>query len=228
VSVPAALSGLQVFYGGTFDPVHNGHIAIAESAAAALHTQVWLMPAADPPHRAPPGADADQRARMLQLAVAGRPQLQVDLRELERARRRPGVPSWTVDTLRELRQQLGPRQPIALLMGADSLLGLPAWHEWEALTALAHIVVAERPGSALDGVLPPLLEQHLHAAWVGAPSALAMSPAGRVWRMQQPLHTESATAVRELIGGHGDWRALLPAAVADYIQVQGLYGCQRP
>ncbi len=222
----ASAAGLLVLYGGTFDPVHNGHLAIALGAARALHSPVRLMPAADPPHRAPPGADACQRAHMLQLAIARHPQLQVDLRELERAQRHPGVPSWTVDTLGELRLELGRQQPIVLLMGADSLLGLPTWHEWEHLLALAHIVVAERPGSTLDGELPALLAAHLAPAWVASASALAQAPAGKVWRMRQPLHAESATAVRTLIAAGGDWRPLLPPTVADYIQAQGLYACQ--
>ncbi|WP_313317006.1 nicotinate-nucleotide adenylyltransferase [Stenotrophomonas sp.] len=219
--VPAA--GLQVFYGGTFDPVHNGHLAIARGAARALESIVRLMPAADPPHRPPPGANATQRAQMLRLATAGSNELRVDLRELERARRHPGQPSWTVDTLRELRAEFGPQQPLVLLMGADSLLGLPTWHEWEHLLLLAHIVVAERPGSALDGELPAVLAQRLASAWVESPAALRQAPAGKVWRMHQPLHAESATAVRRLIAGGGDWRPLLPSAVADYVQAHGLY-----
>ncbi|WP_269791195.1 nicotinate-nucleotide adenylyltransferase [Stenotrophomonas sp. Iso1] len=215
---------MLMFYGGTFDPVHNGHLAIARCAAQELQVPVRLMPAADPPHRALPGADARQRAHMLELAAADEPDLIVDLRELQRAARRPGVPSWTTDTLRDIRAEFGLSRPVALLMGADSLLGLTTWHEWEHLLGLAHIVVAERPGSVLDGTLPPLLAAHLRDAW--APSIRALSSAaGRVWRLHQPLHAESATAVRELIASGGQWRSLVPAKVADYIQTEGLYGC---
>ncbi|WP_157722848.1 nicotinate-nucleotide adenylyltransferase, partial [Stenotrophomonas pictorum] len=149
-----APSRLWLLYGGTFDPVHNGHLAIARCARDELASPVRLMPAADPPHRAPPGADAAQRAAMLELAIAGEPGLSVDLRELVRAKEHPGVPSWTVDTLRQLRAQIGASQPVALLIGADSLLGLPEWHEWERLLELAHLVVADRPGSPLEGGLP--------------------------------------------------------------------------
>ena len=215
---------LWLLYGGTFDPVHNGHLAIARCAAAELQVPVHLMPAADPPHRAPPGANAAQRAQMLMLAVADEPNLLVDTRELQRAERQPGVPSWTVDTLRDIRAQIGPQRPLAMLMGADSLLGLPSWHEWENLLDLAHIVVAERPGSGLDGDLPAELTQRLQRAWAGPAEALASSPAGRVWRLRQPLHAESATVVREAIANGGQWRDLLPSAVAGYILAQGLYG----
>ncbi len=215
---------MLVFYGGTFDPVHNGHLAIARGAAQELQVPVRLMPAADPPHRALPGANAEQRARMLELAAADEANLVVDRRELRRAAQRPGVPSWTTDTLREIRAEVGLSRSVALLMGADSLLGLNTWHEWEHLLDLAHIVVAERPGSALDGALPPPLAAHLQGAWVTSVTALS-GAAGRVLRLRQPLHTESATAVRELIARGGNWQALVPSEVADYIQVHGLYGC---
>lgn len=218
-------SDLLLIYGGTFDPVHNGHLAIARCARDELHAPVRLMPAADPPHRPPPGADARQRTRMLELAVAGEDDLQVDTRELRRAARQPGVPSWTVDTLREIRGETGAGTPVALLMGADSLLGLPTWHEWEHLLDLAHIVVAERPGNALDGQLPGVLAARLRNAWADASTCLRAQPAGRVWRLRQPLQAESATAVRGLIAAGGDWRGLVPAAVADYIAAHRLYGC---
>lgn len=219
-------ASLQVFYGGTFDPVHHGHLAIARSARDELAVPVRLMPAADPPHRAPPGADAGQRAAMLQLAIAGEPGLQVDLRELRRARQQPGRPSWTIDTLRQIRAEIGMQVPVALLMGADSLLGLPGWHEWEHLLDLAHIVVAERPGSALDGgQLPPLLAAHLHGAWTSSAAELDMAAAGRVLRLRQPLHAGSATAVRQMIASGGPWQSHVPEPVAAFIIENGLYGC---
>lgn len=216
-------NALLLFYGGTFDPVHKGHLAIARSAVQELRVPVRFMPAADPPHRPAPGADARQRATMLELAVAGDPDLLVDLRELRRAERQPGVPSWTVDTLREIRDEVGARQPLALLMGADSLLGLPGWHQWERLLELAHIVVADRPGNALDGQLPAVLAQRLDGAWARSSEALLEAAAGWVWCLHQPLHAGSATAVRERIADGGDWPSLVPPAVADYIRANGLY-----
>lgn len=230
ISAPGPRAGrpdpdLLLIYGGTFDPVHNGHLAIARCARDELHVPVRLMPAADPPHRPPPGADARQRTRMLELAVAAEPGLQVDRRELRRAARQPGLPSWTVDTLREIRGEIGVVAPVALLMGADSLLGLPTWHEWEHLLDLAHFVIAERPGNALDGQLPEVLAARLRGAWADDAACLRERPAGRVWRLHQPLHAESATAVRGLIAGGGDWRGLVPDAVAAYITAHGLYGC---
>lgn len=210
---------LRVFYGGTFDPVHDGHLAVARAARDRLGCDVLLMPAADPPHRAAPGADAAQRAHMLALAVAHEPRLGVDLRELQRDGR-----SYTVDTLRGMRAEFGEDAPIALLVGADSLLGLPGWHQWQALFALAHLVIADRPGSPLDGALPAELDAAIAGRWVDAPQALREAPGGCLFRLRQPPHPGSATEIRHRIAAGGDWQGLLPAAVAGYIRQHGLYG----
>jgi nicotinate (nicotinamide) nucleotide adenylyltransferase len=210
---------LRLWYGGTFDPVHAGHLAIARAAAAAFGVPVTLAPAADPPHRPPPGAAAAHRARMLELAVAGDPRLRVDLRELHR----PG-PSWTVDTLRGLRAELAADAPLALLLGADSFRSLPTWKEWECLPELAHLVVAERAAGGDLDVLPEALAAAMAGRWTEEPAALAAAPAGRVYRLRQPLRGESATAVRRAIAaGEPDWEAQVPAAVAAYIRDHGLY-----
>ncbi|HRP72593.1 MAG TPA: nicotinate-nucleotide adenylyltransferase [Luteimonas sp.] len=210
---------LLVFYGGTFDPVHQGHLAIARDARDALGCTIRLMPAADPPHRAPPGANAAQRAEMLAQALEGEPGLALDQRELHR-----DGPSYSVDTLRGLRAEFGETAPIALLIGADSLLGLPSWHQWEALFDLAHFVVAERPGNALDGPLPPALAAATEGRWADTPEALREAPAGRLLRLRQPLRPGSATEVRRRIAAGEPWRTLVPAAVAGYIVRHGLYG----
>ena len=214
---------LHLFYGGTFDPVHNGHLAIARAARDELDTLVALTPAADPPHRAPPGANAAQRTRMLELAIEGEAGLHVDRRELRRALRQPERRSYTVDTLRELRDELGPRTPIAWLVGADSLVGLPTWHEWRALFELAHFVVAERPGSPLDGELPAELADAVAERWTRDAGDLRASPAGRIHRLHQPLQPESASDVRRRIAGGTPWQALVPPAVAAYIADERLY-----
>ena len=209
---------LRVFYGGTFDPVHNGHLAIARAARDALDTTIRMMPAADPPHRAPPGASASQRAEMLDLATADEPGLCVDRRELRREGR-----SYSIDTLRALRVEYGADAPIALLVGADSFLGLPSWHEWRALFDRTHFVVAERAGNPLDHALPMELAEALAGRWCDAPGTLARSPAGRVLRLHQPLHGESASGIRRHITDGRPWRDHVPEAVADYIERHRLY-----
>lgn len=218
---PASTGGgeLRVFYGGTFDPVHDGHLAIARAARDLLDCEVLLMPAADPPHRPAPGADAMHRAHMLALAVAGEPRLGVDLRELQRDGR-----SYTVDTLRGMRGEFGNDAPIALLIGADSLLGLPGWHQWQALFGLAHLVIADRPGSPLDSALPAGLAAAIDGRWVDAPQALRDAPSGALFRLRQPLHPGSATEIRRRIAAGGGWEELVPTPVAGHIRRHGLYG----
>ena len=209
---------LQLFYGGTFDPVHNGHVAIARAARDELDCIVHLMPAADPPHRSAPGADAAQRAHMLDLAVADQPGLRVDRRELVREGR-----SYTIDTLRELRLELGPECPIALLIGADSFIGLPSWREWTSLFDFAHFVVAPRPGSPLDGGLPPDLARLAQGRWSGSPAVLQRAAAGRLLLLGQPLQPESASDVRHRIANREAWHELVPPPVAAFILASGLY-----
>ena len=214
---------LTVFYGGTFDPVHNGHLAVARSARDALGATIRLMPAADPPHRAAPGASALQRARMLDLAVAGERGLEVDRREVSR-----GARSYTVDTLREVREQLGPQAPVALLLGADSLLGLASWKEWQTLFTLTHFVVAERIGNNLQARLPPELQAFTKGRWVATAGELCASPAGRLLRLRQPLQPESASDIRARIASGRPWRHLVPPAVAEYIDRHHLYAGRAP
>jgi nicotinate-nucleotide adenylyltransferase len=209
---------LHVFYGGTFDPVHNGHLAIACAARDALSADIRLLPAADPPHRAHPGASAIDRAEMVRLAIAGTPGLLLDLRELERDGR-----SWSIDTLAALRAQLGPDASIAWLVGADSFRDLPSWKDWRELFALTHFVVAERAGFPLDGAAPEL-GPALEGRWVDQPSALRNEPAGRVLALHQTLQSHSATQIRDRIAAGGDWRQLVPPGVADYIVEHHLYG----
>jgi nicotinate-nucleotide adenylyltransferase len=208
---------LVLLYGGTFDPVHAGHLAVARAARDELGADVRLLPAADPPHRDDTGADAAQRAHMLDLATAGEPGLVVDRRELER-----GGASYTVDTLRAVRAELGPEAPLAWITGDDSFRSLPAWHAWEELFGLAHFVVALRPGHSLDD-LPPALAAQAASRWVEEPEALHAAPAGRLYRLHFPPRPESASAIRRAIAEGRSPEGLAPA-VADFIRVTGLYG----
>ncbi|WP_372498128.1 nicotinate-nucleotide adenylyltransferase [Xanthomonas vesicatoria] len=224
---PIPDSRLHLYYGGTFDPIHLGHLAIACAARDELGALVHLVPAADPPHRAAPGATAAQRAQMLELALAGQPGLQLDSRELQRARRQL-APSYTVDTLRELREALGPATPIAWLLGADAFVGLHRWHQWEALFELAHFVIAARPGTSLDLSDAPQLAAAVQGRWANSTDALRAAPAGGLWQLHHRLRGESASAVRAQIAAGGAWHALVPPAVAGFIAREGLYGCARP
>lgn len=213
---------LRVCYGGTFDPVHNGHVAVARAARDALDADVHLLPAHDPPHKGPTRADATQRAAMLQLALAGEPRLHVDARELRRS-----GPSYTVDTLAELRAELGARAPIAWLVGADSLRELPTWHRWRELFARAHVVAVQRPGAPVDAAslrtdAPAVLEE-IGGRWL-PPDALAGAAHGGFTLLSLPaLRPESSTELRRRIAADEAWQDWVAPAVADYIVRHGLY-----
>lgn len=221
--MPPEPSRLQVLFGGTFDPVHNGHVGVARQARDTLRAEIRLMPAADPPHKSGTHASADQRADMLRLALAGERALHVDLRELHRE-----GPSYTVDTLRALRDEVGPDAPWAILIGADSFRTLDSWDRWRELFELAHVVVARRPGSALDTALPLALAEVVRDRVVDDPRRLHQSGSGAICFLDQPLFAESATEVRQRIRAGEPWQHLVAPAVAAYILENGLYESYNP
>ena len=208
---------LRLLYGGTFDPVHAGHLAVARAARDAFATEVFFLPAADPPQRPAPGASAEQRVQMIRLAIADESRMLLDQRELRRA-----GPSYTADTLREFRKELGDQAPLAWVVGADAFRCLAGWHDWQDLFGLAHFVVAERSGRRLDALDTPL---HVACAgrWVDQPSDLAERPAGGLYRLRNVLHPASATGTRDALGeGRADLGWLVPS-VAAFIRENGLY-----
>lgn len=209
---------LQVLYGGTFDPVHDGHIAVARHARDVLDADIRLMPARDPPHKGPTQAAAPARLDMLRLAIGDEPGLCVDDRELGR-----DAPSCTVDTLRALRAEVGDTPAWAILVGADSFRQLNTWKDWRALFALAHIVVAERPGARIDAGLPAAVDREVAGRWVAHPRDLRACPAGAVYALRQPLLPQSSSEIRRRIAVGEPWRDWVAPAVADYIVQHGLY-----
>lgn len=208
---------MHLNYGGTFDPVHCGHLAVARSAARQLDAVVHLVPCADPPHRARPVANAGQRAAMLALAIAGDPCLALDLREL----RRPGA-SYTLDTMQELRRELGPDAPIACLIGADAFRGLPSWRGWRGLFTLCHLVALTRPGHRLDD-LDAVLDAELEARWSGEIAALHGAPGGRVLELEVPAWEVSSTEVRAALAAGRPVDRWVPAPVLGWIAANGVY-----
>ena len=211
----SAVESLAPFgiFGGTFDPIHYGHLRLAEDMADALGLErVLFIPAGQPPHRGAPRTAAHHRLAMVRCAVAGNPRFVADAREVER-----DAPSYTVDTLTELRAELGNARPLWLLLGADAFLGLPAWHDWRRLFGLAHIAVATRPGAALTDALPAELKAEL------AQRQDAAGPAGGVRLRDAPPLDISATVIRDTLARHRSARYWLPDAVLDYIQEQKLY-----
>jgi nicotinate-nucleotide adenylyltransferase len=208
---------LHLNYGGTFDPVHHGHLEVARSAAHQLGAVVHLVPCADPPHRARPVASATQRAEMLRLAIADDPELALDLRELRRA----GA-SYTLDTARELRAELGPTHPVAFLIGADAFRGLEGWRGWRELLDLIHVVALTRPGHRLDG-LSSTLEAAIAPRRVEGPGALRERPGGLVLALDVPAWEVSSTAVRAALARGECPHGAVPDAVLAFIASQRLY-----
>ena len=195
--------------GGTFDPVHNAHLRVACEAAEQLDAEVRLIPANVPPHRDPPVANARERAAILRAALRGQDKLVLDEREL----RREG-PSWTIDTLIELRDEIGPERPLVLLVGADAFLGLSSWHRWGELFDHAHIGVLTRPGHEI-ATLPTELRIKVASRRTSDPNALLASPSGRVLPMPVTPLEISATEVRAVLSAGGEPRYLMPDAVLE-------------
>jgi nicotinate-nucleotide adenylyltransferase len=211
-------------FGGTFDPVHLGHLRLAEEAADSLGLAgVCWIPAGQPTHRAQdaklPRVTAADRLAMVRLATAGNPRFTVDASEVEAA-----VPSYTVPTLERLRAGPAGTRPQVLLVGADAFAGMPGWHRWEELFALAHIAVAHRPGFPIDAAsLPPALAAHYRERRAESPALLAESPAGRIVTFAMTQLAVSATQIRALLANGRSPRYLLPDSVIAYIRSRHLY-----
>ena len=234
--MPEAAGGAIGVLGGTFDPVHSAHLALAENARQRLRLErVLWVPAGQPWHRQSPWASPAHRLAMVKLAIAGHPAFEVDNGEIDAA-----APGYTVETLERLRARYGGQRSLVLLLGADAFLGLATWHRWRDLFSLAHIAVATRPGFELDAAaMPPDLAEQFrrrgHETAVGATDA-SRSPtpegvaegggknaAGLIFQFQLSAGTVSGTETRALLAAGkdpGDW---LPPAVLGYIRTHHLY-----
>jgi nicotinate-nucleotide adenylyltransferase len=193
-------------FGGTFDPVHYGHLRTAYELRHKLaFDEVRFIPCANPPHRDAAVTDSAIRLRMLQVALAAEPGFLIDERELKR----PG-PSYSVDTLQSLRAEQ-PDVPLCLLLGMDAFLDLPTWHQWDRLLGLAHIVVAHRPGwqAPYEGTLGKLIRRHRTAG----PGDLREATAGRIHIEPVTQLEVSSTELRRSIRAGIQPKYLLPDSV---------------
>lgn len=214
--VDDSLCGL---FGGTFDPIHRGHLAPLREVQARLQAaglaRIIYLPAARPPHRRQPVASAPQRLAMTRIAVADEPQFAVDDIELSR----PGD-SYTVATLAALRQQ-NPHRRYALIVGLDALLALETWHRWQTLQRSVHIIAMARPGWRLPKPLPSWWQ----AARVESGAELRRTVGGKILFMETTPQPISATLVRARLAA-GEAEAvlpMLPSGVWDYICAHNLY-----
>ena len=202
--------------GGTFDPVHIGHLRGALEVAEFMDLdELRLLPNARPPHRDTPQVTANDRLAMVRHAVAGAERLSVDARELSRDK-----PSYTIDTLESIRAELAPGDALFLLLGWDAFCGLPSWHRWEELLQHCHILVLQRPDADVEP--PDTLRNLLAARSQNDPTALP-GPAGHISFVWQTPLAVSATQIRQLLASGKSVRFLVPDAVLAYIEAHDLY-----
>ncbi len=207
-------------FGGTFDPVHYGHLRTAFEVLQQLSLdEVRFIPCGDPPHRGITFADATTRLRMVQLATREQPEFVVDDRELKR-----DGPSFTVDTLDSIRRE-SPGRSLCLIVGMDAFLGLPGWHRWDEILGYAHMVVAHRPGwqAPSEGVLGELLAER-RAERV---EDLHVAECGSIYIQAVTQLEIASTEIRRLVGAGRDPRFLMPDGVRDDILKSACYAGER-
>ena len=215
--MPTSRLAIAVF-GGTFDPVHYGHLRAAAEVAEQLGVSDFrLLPAGQPPHRDGTWAESRHRLAMLELALAPHADLSVDEREVQRA-----GPSYMDDTLASIRAECGDL-PILLCLGQDAANHLDQWHEWRRLLELAHLVIMTRPDA--DPEYSSVLAEYFEGRFVDAPDGLMRAPAGRIFSVEVTRLAISSTDIRQQLGTGRNPRFLLPSTVLAYIRKHALYGC---
>nr|WP_024593882.1 nicotinate-nucleotide adenylyltransferase [Pseudoalteromonas sp. TB13] len=203
-------------FGGTFDPVHLGHLNMAQQCvnAFSLNT-LYFMPCALPAHKAAPGISTQHRINMLNAAIAPYPHFELDLRELNRT-----GPSYSLLSLQELRKE-HPTTPILFLIGMDSFNNLDKWFEWKAITQLCHMVVYQRP--AQHCTVTGELKSYMQRANAGEVAALKHSLAGKLYFLPGEMLDAASSTIREQLKKSNKKNELLPDAVSHYIEVHQLY-----
>ena len=205
--------------GGTFDPIHFGHLRMAQELSDALNlSEVRFIPAGYPPHRNQPATSAAHRATMVSLAIADNTTFSLDDRELKRS-----GSSYTIDTLQSLRDELGQDAAICLLLGSDAFVRFNTWHRWDEILDICHIALVERPATKPKEALPQVLQTLLHDHYTENTADLASSSAGFIIMQKITALDISATRIRESLQHNLSPRYLMPDSVINYIRVQLLY-----
>lgn len=206
-------------FGGTFDPIHFGHLRLAQEVAEHCGLEsVRIVPAGKPPHRTEPHCPPAMRMEMVRIASSGNSLFFPDEREISKQ-----SPCYSVETLHQMRGELGNEKPFCLMVGADAFLGLASWHNWTELFDLAHILVAQRPGFDLSSRMTEPLQSEFRARLSSEPEALRHSPSGKIVVVEITLMDISSSMIRECLSGGRSARYLLPDEVLDYIGNHGLY-----
>ena len=204
-------------FGGSFNPVHFGHLRIATELAEQLQVEsIRMMPCAFPPHRDETEVTANQRLKMLHLAIGEHVLLQAEDIELQRP-----APSYSVDTVRLIREQIGPETPLFLCIGMDSLNGLNSWHDWQKIQDYCHIVVSSRPGYKVP-------ESGVLADWIikyrcDDLAILKQQAQGKLYFCELTMLAISSTSIRKKVSDGENICFLTPDTVVDYIHQQHLY-----
>lgn len=217
--MPESIGPLGIF-GGTFDPVHYGHLRLAEEARQhlGLETVRWI-PAGQPPHRTPPLSTPRQRLDMVASALAGHPAFELDTAEIHST-----APSYTLHTLERLRAELGADRPLVFLLGSDAFTHFSTWFRWQDILSLAHLGIAHRAGEAPNAeVLPPNLAAVFREHYASEAAALAQTPSGKIRTFAMTPLGISSTQIRQLRQQGESVRYLLPDSVVDYIDQHLLY-----
>lgn len=202
--------------GGTFDPIHNGHVVSALEARRILMAEhIYLLPCHIPPHGKTPSASAEHRLNMLKALCNAVPELVVDERELRRDQ-----PSYTFDTVRDARKDCGDFACLVWIIGWDSLQGLDTWHRWREIFDYANIAVVKRPG--YFDLNNPILEESLAGLWV-EPEQLSAHPKGKISLLTTPETKVSSSEIRRRIAAGESVEPDIPAPVWEYIREHKLY-----
>ena len=208
-------SSLYGIFGGTFDPVHNGHLNTVTAVQKTCNLEsVHFIPAAIPPHRKQPVAPADQRARMVALAVANHSCFDMDDRELKRI-----TPSYTYDTVESLQSE-NPARKYCLILGIDALAALESWYRWRELLGVIHFIVMGRPGWEAPQPLPDWWQ----AGLVESVNELKLYKSGKIYAVAVPPNPVSSTEIRYGISRGVDVSSMMPTPVWEYICTHNLYG----
>jgi nicotinate-nucleotide adenylyltransferase len=215
-------SPLVGIFGGTFDPIHYGHLRVAEEIAETIGLrELRFVPAGIPRLRDAPAISLRHRAAIVRIAIQGNSRFILDEREV----RRRGV-SYSVDSLRELKQEVEGCVVLCFIIGADAFMRLAEWNSWRELFGLCHFVIAARPGHALASHhynLPQELKEECAQRWVSSADSLKYTPNGLIFIAPTTLLDISATAIRARIAAKKSVRYLMPDAVLDYIAANHLY-----
>lgn len=211
-------SRLYGIFGGTFDPIHCGHLYLANFLIKHINfSKIIFIPNHIPPHRPQPNASAEQRLNMIKLAIANNHLFTVNDLELKRA-----APSYTVETLKTLRKQSTTEQPLAFIIGQDALLNLSTWHQWQSLTDYCHLIICQRPGYHQE-ISDPDLKRWFAQHHTKNLQYLHQQPHGGIYLADTPLLTISATEIRQRLSNGLTCSDLLPETVQSYINQHHLY-----